>query len=224
MPVYEIYMNERPQKYGKKNCAVFPYFRDMIAFVRGNFVYKTPAIVHVEANGVGYELQISLNTWSQVQHLEKGLLYTYLYIRADSNIYMLYGFSEVAEKELFVQLIHVSGVGAATARMMLSSMKPEEIIRAITQGNTVVLEKIKGIGKKSAERIVLELRDKLGKAQSDLNISPLINNSLEQDALNALVTLGIGRAAGEQAVQRVLKAEPSLNAVEDIIKKALKSI
>jgi Holliday junction DNA helicase RuvA len=103
-------------------------------------------------------------------------------------------------------------------------MKPEEITRAIVHGNTALLEKIKGIGKKSAERIVLELKDKLGKVRPDINISPMINNTLEQDALNALVTLGIGRAAGEQAVQRVLKAEPSLTAVEDIIKKALKTI
>jgi Holliday junction DNA helicase RuvA len=206
----------------KQLQTLFPYFRGMIAFIRGNFVHKTPAIVHVEANGVGYELQISLNTYSRISNLEKGLLYTHLHIREDAHI--LYGFSEVAEKELFLQLISVSGVGAATARMMLSSMKPDEITRAIVQGNTTILESIKGIGKKSAERIVLELRDKLGKVRTDINISPLINNTLEQDALNALVTLGIGRAAGEQAVQRVLKAEPTLTAVEDIIKKALKII
>ena len=198
------------------------YFRAMIAFIRGQFVYKSPAIVHVEANGIGYELQISLNTYSQIQHLEKGLLYTHLHIREDAHI--LYGFSEVAEKELFTQLIQVSGVGAATARMMLSSMKPAEITQAIVQGNTRLLESIKGIGKKSAERIVLELKDKMGKVKGDLNISALKNNTLEQDALNALMTLGIARIPGEQAVQRVLKAEPNLTAVEDIIKKALKTI
>lgn len=198
----------------------------MIAFVRGQFVYKTPAVIHVDVNGVGYELQISLNTYGHIQHLDKGLLYTHLHIREDAHI--LFGFFEVAEKELFLQLIAVSGVGAATARMMLSSMKPGELARAITEGNTRALEGIKGIGKKSAERIVLELKDKLGKmpglGREETNISTLKNNTLEQDALNALVTLGIARAAGEQAIQRVLKAEPTLTQVEDIIKKALKTI
>lgn len=194
----------------------------MIAFLRGQFVHKSPAIVIVDVNGVGYELQISLNTYVQIQKLEKGLLYTHLHIREDAHI--LFGFFEEAEKELFLQLIGVSGVGAATARMMLSSMKPDELTRAIVQGNTRQLESIKGIGKKSAERIILELKDKLGKIRSTPNISPLIDNTLEQDALNALITLGIPRSTGEQAIQKVLKAEPNLNAVEDIIKKALKSI
>ena len=194
----------------------------MIAFIRGQFVFKSPAVVHVDVNGVGYECQISLNTYSSIQHLETGLLYTHLHIREDSHT--LYGFSEVIEKELFLQLISVSGVGAATARMMLSSMKPEEITRAIAQGNTRQLESIKGIGKKSAERIVLELRDKMTKLRPDTNISPLINNTLEQDALNALITLGIPRNAAEQAIQRVLKADPATTAVEDIIKKALKTL
>ena len=194
----------------------------MIAFIRGNFVYKTPAVVHVEASGVGYELHISLNTYSAIQGLEKGLLYTHLHIREDAHI--LYGFSEVMEKELFLMLISVSGVGAATARMMLSSLKSDEIVRAIANGNTKQLESIKGIGKKSAERIVLELRDKLSKTNWDVNISLLKNNTLEQDALNALMALGIPRAAGEQAVQKVLKAQPDLAVVEDIIKKALKTL
>lgn len=176
----------------------------------------------VDVNGVGYELQISLNTYSQIQHLDKGLLYTHLHIREDAHI--LFGFAEEAEKELFLQLIGVSGVGAATARMMLSSMKPDELIRAIVQGNTRQLESIKGIGKKSAERIILELKDKFGKMRVSTNISPLIDNTLEQDALNALITLGIPRTSGEQAIQKVLKAEPNLSSVEDIIKKALKSI
>ena len=194
----------------------------MIAFVRGQFVHKSPALVIVDVNGVGYELQISLNTYVHIQHLEKGQLYTHLHIREDAHV--LFGFFEETEKELFLQLIGVSGVGAATARMMLSSMKPDELTRAIVQGNTRQLESIKGIGKKSAERIILELRDKLGKLRSTPNISPLIDNTLEQDALNALVTLGIPRSTGEQAIQKVLKAEPNLNAVEDIIKKALKTI
>lgn len=194
----------------------------MIAFVRGNFIHKSPALVLVDVNGVGYELHISLNTYSNIQGLDKGQLHTYLQIKEDAQT--LYGFFDVQEKELFVQLISISGVGAATARMMLSSLKPEEIVRAIIQGNTRLLESIKGIGKKSAERIILELKDKMSKTSYHTNISPLINNTLEQDALNALMALGIARPTGEQAVQRVLKAEPALSQVEDIIKKALKTI
>jgi Holliday junction DNA helicase RuvA len=194
----------------------------MIAFVRGQFIHKSPALVLVDVNGVGYELQISLNTYSHIQHLDKGLLYTHLHIREDAHT--LFGFFEETEKELFLQLIGVSGVGATTARMMLSAMKPDELIRAIVQGNTRQLESIKGIGKKSAERIILELKDKFGKLRITTNISPLIDNTLEQDALNALITLGIPRSTGEQAIQRVLKAEPNLSSVEEIIKNALKSI
>jgi holliday junction DNA helicase RuvA len=194
----------------------------MIAFIKGNFVRKTPAVVWVDANGVGYELQISLNTYSSIQNIEAGQLYTYFHVREDAQV--LFGFYEEAEKNLFIQLISVSGVGAATARMMLSSMKPAEIIRAITEGNVRILESIKGIGKKSAERIVLELRDKLAKSPFESNISTLKNNSLEHDALNALIALGIARPAGEQAIQRALKADPSLEKIEEIIKKALKTL
>lgn len=194
----------------------------MIAFIRGNFVHKSPAVVQVEANGVGYELQISLNTYSAIQGLEKGMLYTHLAIREDAHV--LYGFSDTVEKELFLQLISVSGVGAGTARMMLSSVKPEEIVRAIAEANTKLLESIKGIGKKSAERIVLELKDKMAKSRLDANIPSASYNPTGQDALNALMALGIARAAGEQAIQKVLKAEPGLSVVEDIIKKALKTL
>ena len=197
-------------------------FAVMIAFIRGTFVHKTPAVVHVEANGVGYELQISLNTYSAIQSLEKGMLYTHLSIREDAHI--LYGFSDIVEKELFLHLLSVSGVGAATARMMLSSVKPDELVRAIATGNTKLLESIKGIGKKSAERIVLELKDKLSKSRLDVNIPSSAYNAVEQDALNALMALGIARAAGEQAVQKVIKAEPGLSVVEEIIKKALKTL
>lgn len=194
----------------------------MIAFVRGKFVHKSPAMVWVEVNGVGYELHISLHTFSSIQAMEQGQLFTYFQVKEDSQT--LYGFFDVQEKELFVQLISVSGVGAATARMMLSSSKPDEIVRAIVQSDSRFLESIKGIGKKTAERIVLELKDKLAKTPYNTNISPLINNTLEQDALNALIALGIARQTGEQAVQKVLKAQPELTSVQDIIKKALKII
>jgi holliday junction DNA helicase RuvA len=195
----------------------------MIAFLNGLFAHKTASSVIVDVNGVGYEVHISLNTFSDIQHLEKGLLFTYYHVREDALT--LYGFSREDEKTLFINLISVSGVGAATARVMLSSMKPEEIIRAITSSNVRQLESIKGIGKKSAERIILELKDKLSKigAIVSQNNSTFKSNTLEQDALNALISLGISRAAAEQAVQRVMTAEPD-SRVEDIIKKALKML
>ncbi|HTI91038.1 MAG TPA: Holliday junction branch migration protein RuvA [Puia sp.] len=193
----------------------------MIAFLRGTFAYKSPALVHMEVGGVGYELQISLNTYSQIESLDKGLLLTYLHIREDAHI--LYGFFDKIEKDLFILLLSVSGVGSSTARMMLSSMRPEEISRAILQGNAKQLESIKGIGKKSAERIILELRDKVGKGKDDTtNISSLTSNTLEQDALNALITLGIARPAAENAIKKVIHEVAGTDKVEDLIKKALK--
>jgi Holliday junction DNA helicase RuvA len=192
----------------------------MIAYVKGEFVHKSPAVVYVDVNGVGYEVQVSLNTFTSIQSLNKGILYTFLHIKEDAHT--LYGFFEMAEKEMFIQLISISGVGAGTARMMLSAMRPEEIARAIINGNAKALEAIKGIGKKSAERIILELRDKLSKQSLEPNISPLQGNSTEQDALNALISLGIPRTAGEQAIRKVLASAPVPEKVEDVIKKALK--
>lgn len=121
-------------------------------------------------------------------------------------------------------LIGISGVGAATARMMLSSLKPEEVSRAIVQSNVKLLESVKGIGKKTAERLVLELKDKLGKQQLQETNSPQWGNSLQQDALNALVALGISRQQAEQSIQKIILAEPSVSKLEDLIKKALKAI
>ena len=185
---------------------------------------KSPAAVVVEVGGVGYDVQISLNTYSKIQALETGVLLTHLLVREDAHI--LYGFFESAEKELFQLLIAVSGIGAGTARVMLSYMKPDEISRAIVQGNSKVLEGIKGIGKKTAERIVLELRDKLAKQPletTDVTFSSWKGNSLETDALNALIALGINRQAADAAVQKVLQREEGLG-VEAVIKKALQSL
>jgi len=191
----------------------------MIAYLKGDFVFKSPALVQVEVNGVGYEVQISLNTYSKIQNLEKGSLYTHLLIREDAHT--LFGFFDRVEKELFQMLISVSGIGATTARIMLSYMKPDEISRAIVNADTKTLESIKGIGKKTAERVVLELKDKLGKNPLESNILPMKNNTLHQDALNALTALGINRVAAEQAIQKTLAAEPGL-AVEELIKKVLR--
>ncbi len=194
----------------------------MIAFVRGQFVQKSPARVVVDVNGVGYDLHISLHTYSAIANAEKGQLFTYLHIT--ENAQTLFGFSGMDEKELFLQLISVSGVGAATARMMLSGMRPDEITRAIIQGNTKQLEGIKGIGRKSAERLIVELRDKFSKQSLDSPLSALTQNTLDVDAVTALVSLGIARPAAEQAIKKAATASNGTLALEDLIKQALKNL
>jgi len=199
----------------------------MIAFVRGIFVHKTPAQVVVDVNGVGYDLHISLHTYSAISNLEKGQLVTYLHITENGQT--LYGFFEQREKDLFLQLISVSGVGASTARMMLSGMRPEEIAKAIVQGNAKQLEGIKGIGKKTAERLILELREKLGKQAPDISLTSQADvqqYTLENDALNALVSLGIARPMAEQALKKALKSNLFTEdiSLENLIKLALKNI
>jgi Holliday junction DNA helicase RuvA len=194
----------------------------MYAYLQGKFTEKSPAQVYIDVNGVGYEVNISLNTYSHIQKLEEGKLFTHLQVKEDAQV--LYGFYDKAEKDIFLLLISISGVGAATARMMLSSLKPEEVTRAIVQNNVKLLESVKGIGKKTAERLVLELKDKLSKQQMGETISQGWNNSLEQDALNALVALGISKQQAEQTIQKITRADPSVSNLEDLIKKALKAI
>lgn len=196
----------------------------MIAFVRGNFAVKTTTRVVVDVNGVGYDLQISLNTFSAISNKDSGLLFTYLHIT--ENAHTIFGFAELAEKEIFLQLISVSGVGASTARMMLSGMRPDEITRAIVQGNTRQLESIKGIGKKSAERLIVELRDKLGKQslEAPVMVGGIAVVSKDADAVNALIALGIGRPMAEQAVKKTMNNITTDTSLEEIIKQALKNL
>lgn len=194
----------------------------MIAYLKGIFEFKSPAVLYVNVNGVGYEVHISLNTYSALESKKDGLIYTYLQIKEDGHT--LYGFADVVEKEMFLHLLSVSGIGAGTARMMLSSLKPEEISRAIVNGETKLLESIKGIGKKTAERAVLELKDKLAKTV----LGEIINNTTltfsNKDALNALLALGIARAVAENAVKKASDILPNDAKVEDLIKKALQLV
>jgi len=194
----------------------------MIASLTGSFVLKTPSYIHIDVHGVGYEVQISLNTYSKIQDLKEGTVLTHLQIKEDGHT--LFGFAELAEKELFVQLINVNGVGASTARMMLSSMQPAELRSAIASGNTGALEKIKGIGRKSAERLILELRDKMVKAGVESTASGFVRNSLENDALNALMALGIQKNSAEAALKKTRANAPEDNVLESIIKKSLQFI
>jgi holliday junction DNA helicase RuvA len=195
----------------------------MIAFVRGKFARKSPAQVIVDVNGVGYELQISLNTYTFISNKEEGQLHTYLHITENGQT--LFGFYGLDEKELFLQLISVSGVGASTARMMLSGMKPDDIIKAIVQGNTKQLESVKGIGRKTAERLVVELKDKLGRITME-SVATEGGHVItkEKDAVNALIGLGIAKPAAEAAVKKVSESAKEAFSLEDIIKQALKNL
>lgn len=194
----------------------------MIAYLKGKFTSKNPSNIIIDVNGVGYEVHISLNTYSSVLSLEEGLLFTHLLIKEDAHL--LYGFADVKEKDIFLALLGVSGIGANTARLILSYMKPEEIVAAIVRGDSRSLEKIKGIGKKTAERAILELKDKIGK-QSTANISVTVaqGSNIKTDAIEALLALGIHRSMAEQAVTKSLNAEPEIQ-LEALIKKALKNI
>ncbi len=198
----------------------------MFAYLKGKLAYCTPAMVHLDVAGVGYEVHISLNTYSAIQQMNEARLWVHLQIKEDAHT--LFGFYEEIEKQLFLQLLSVSGVGASTARMMLSSMTPAELAQAIAHGNEKLLEKIKGIGAKTAKRIILELKDKVTRAQPVLATdmpAVHINNNNQQDALNALVALGIAKPAAEQALTKVLKAMPQLEeSVEDLLKHALKNL
>lgn len=197
----------------------------MIAFLQGDWEFVSPALLYVTAGGVGYEVNISLHTYSSIQNQKAGKLYTYLQIKEDAHT--LYGFSDLIEKELFLHLISVSGIGANTARMMLSSKSPDEVNRAIVNGDTQTLESIKGIGKKTAERTVVELRDKL--AKQNMQIDPLattknVTPAANKDALNALLALGIARNVADNAVNKATAAIGADASVESLIKKALQLV
>ena len=196
----------------------------MYAYIEGSLVEKEPAFVVVDVGGVGYELKITLGTYSAVKTLTKAKLYTYSHIKEDAHT--LYGFIDPAEKRLFMSLISISGVGPATGIMILSSLSPEEIQRAILTENVAVIQAVKGVGAKTAQRIILELRDKVKKdsliGQNAQNYQ-VSHNSIQNEALSALVTLGINKNVAEKAIINNLRnAEKDLT-VEELIKRVLKS-
>jgi Holliday junction DNA helicase RuvA len=194
----------------------------MIAYIDGKLTFKSPALVYLDVNGLGYEVQISLNTYSRIQDMERCKLLTYLSIKEDAHT--LYGFYSADEKQLFVSLISVSGVGASTARMILSAMQPEELRAAIVREDEKLLEKIKGIGAKTAKRIILELRDKMGKLETGAPAGSGGGNTRHEDALNALLALGIGRSAADAAVRKAIASSPEDKTLEMLIKEALKCL
>ncbi|HSK13018.1 MAG TPA: Holliday junction branch migration protein RuvA [Phnomibacter sp.] len=195
----------------------------MIAQLTGKFSILTPTLLVLDVQGVGYELHISLHTYTALQGRTEGPVHTYLKVSEDALT--LYGFADVEEKEMFIRLIGISGVGAATARMMLSSLRPAEITAYILAGDARQLERVKGIGKKTAERLVLELKDKLGKstvAAGAINLPAY--NTVWNDALEALMALGIQRAPADAAIKKLQMAPPDDPSVEAIIKQVLKTL
>lgn len=195
----------------------------MIAYLNGEFKVKNPAYIIVECNGVGYQVNISLNTYSRVHTLEKGKLHTYLHVREDAQI--LYGFADEAEKNLFIHLLSVQGVGPNTARMILSSMTAADLEDAILRENDKLLQSIKGVGPKMAKRLLIDLKDKIGKTSiSAENSFGNMHNTIREEALSALAMLGFSRLQGEKAVAAVLKSDPGVNDVETLIKSALKNL
>ncbi|MGN6566972.1 MAG: Holliday junction branch migration protein RuvA [Flavipsychrobacter sp.] len=189
----------------------------MFAYLEGALTYKSPSLLYMSVNGVGYELQITLQTYSKIQQKESCRLYTHLQIREDA--WVLYGFADEQERLTFRQLLAISGVGAATARIILSSLTPEELARAIASEDARTLEKIKGIGAKTAQRIILELKGKLFGAKS-ADLLHVVHNTTEEDALIALVNLGISRAVAESAIKKI--GNTSSLTVEELIKQALR--
>jgi len=195
----------------------------MIAYIKGTITYKNPTYILVETAGVGYHINISLNTYSKIEKLEQTKVLTYLHITENSQT--LYGFAEAMERNLFVHLISVSGVGPNSARVILSGMTPEETRSAIISDNVGAFQKIKGIGPKTAKRVILDLKDKLIKESgADPIIVNVQGNTTREEALSALVALGFNSSRVQKALNQVLEKNPDTGTVEKLIKLALKQL
>jgi holliday junction DNA helicase RuvA len=196
----------------------------MISYLKGRLAHKEPTFVIIDVNGVGYHVNISLQTFSEIKDQENVLIFTHLAIREDAHV--LFGFSNESEKRLFQQLISVNGIGPSTAIVMLSYMNSQELKTAIVTENAAALQSIKGIGGKTAQRVIIELRDKLKKesweeAQPNISVGP--HNTIRKEALSALLTLGLPKAVAEKSVDTVLKKSGNTITLEDLVKQALKN-
>ncbi len=196
----------------------------MFAYIEGKISELTPTYVVVDCGGVGYLIHISLFTYSAIKDLAQAKILTHHIVREDAQL--LYGFSSDHERKLFLHLISVSGVGANTARMMQSSMSPQELTDAILSGNVNKIQSVKGIGAKTAQRVIVDLRDRIAKEDWSSAVSssaPISSNTAKDEALSALVMLGFSRVPAEKALQNILKVNPNLSA-ELLIKEALRML
>ncbi len=194
----------------------------MYAYISGKLVFKCATFVVIEANGVGYHINISLNTYSKITGKENCKLYTWLHVKEDAHT--LYGFSDEGEKRLFLHLISVSGIGPGTGRMILSSVTPDEIQTAIVKGDVSQMQRIKGIGPKSAQRLILELQDKLKKEGIETLTDAPQYNTVKDEALSALVMLGFSKNLAEKTLDQTIKNSTETLSVEQLIKFALKTL
>jgi len=193
----------------------------MYEYITGKITEITPTYVVLECNGTGYFIHISVSTYSQIQSRKEIKLLIHLIVREDAHL--LYGFFNKFERDIFRMLISVSGIGASTARMMLSSLTPVEIQQAILTSDVSLLTSIKGIGTKSAQRIILDLKDKLGHEAAGDEIFAVKDNRIKDEALSALAMLGFSKSAVEKVIQKILSENKSI-VVEELIKRALKSL
>lgn len=193
----------------------------MIAHIQGRLVEKTATEVVIDCGGVGYLIHISLHTFSQIGSSENLRLYTFLQIKEDGHT--LFGFIDKIERELFKLLISVSGIGGNTARNMLSSVSPKELLQAIASADVKTIQSVKGIGVKTAQRVILDLQEKVLKLYNIDEVSPVINNTNADEALSALEVLGFVRKSAEKVVDKIIKQNPDAS-VEFIIKQALKNL
>jgi Holliday junction DNA helicase RuvA len=190
----------------------------MFAYLEGKITFSSPSEIYLDVNGTAYHLQITLQTFAKIQTLKQAKMYTHLQIREDA--WVLYGFADEQERQTFRQLLNINGVGAATSRLILSALTPDELERAVSTEDAKTLERIKGIGAKSAQRIILELKGKLEKPKNTAGITLSPHNTITNDALNALVNLGIGKTMAEQAIAKVKNAHELT--VEALIKQVLR--
>jgi Holliday junction DNA helicase RuvA len=193
----------------------------MITHIQGKLTEKNPTDVVIDCNGVGYLLNISLHTYSQIPDVENLRLYTHLQVKEDSHT--LYGFSSLAEREIFRLLISVSGIGASTARTMLSSLTPKQVREAIASENVSFIQSVKGIGLKTAQRVIIELKDKVLKVYDIDEAAYISNNTNKDEALSALEVLGFTKKQAEKVIDKILNNQPEAN-VETLIKEALKNL
>ncbi|MEM9341146.1 MAG: Holliday junction branch migration protein RuvA [Bacteroidota bacterium] len=195
----------------------------MITYLKGKLAYKDPTHVIVDVMGIGYEVKISLTTYSHIKEKEDLLIHTYLHIKEDAHT--LFGFYDASERKRFLDLLSISGVGPSTALMILSSLEAKELQAAIAHEDVKTIQSVKGIGAKTAQRIVLELKDKMkkeGLLDKTEEIAPLPNNTVKTEALSALTTLGISKSVAEKSIHMILKEYGDDINLEDLIKQALK--
>lgn len=197
----------------------------MYSYIQGKVKSLSPTAVLLENQGIGYHIQISLQTYSAIKDLQEAKIFTFCVIKAENqsnSFFSIYGFATDQERQLFLQLVSVSGVGHNTAQLILSSFESDQLVRVIASGDSATMMKVKGIGGKTAQRIIIDLKDKIGKGLPELaTIGMVSGNNVNEEALSALLTLGFNRAAAEKALAKSTKELGSDTKVEDLIKSAL---